>query len=91
MDIWALWTNQLTDPFRIALLVGLAWTMHRTRGTTGLVVPALAGIVFVALLIPMTMATSAPFWPQMVAGLLSNTLLLAAILGLGRIAMRILR
>lgn len=91
MDYWTLFMSQLSDPFRIALLVGLALTMHRTRLTSGIVIPALAGIAFVAALIPMTMTTSIPFWPQFLTGLGSNAILLGIILTIQRIAMRAMR
>ena len=82
MDYWGLFTGQLIDPFRIALLVGLLLTMHNTRQAAGRVVPALAGIGFVAALMPMTMTKDlAPFWPQFATGLAANALILAVLAG----------
>ncbi len=46
---------QLSDPFRIALSIGLVLTMLRTEGVSGRWIPLLAGVVFIAVLIPVTM------------------------------------
>lgn len=56
MTLTQLFLSQLTDPFRIGLLVVLFATMLRTRAATGTVIPLAAGAVFVAGLIPMTTA-----------------------------------
>lgn len=91
MDYWTIFAAQMTDPFRIALLVGLLLTMRNTQATTGTVIPALAGIVFVAALIPMTMAREAPFWPQLLVGLASNAVILGVLLGVRAVAGRLMR
>ncbi len=78
--------GQLTDVFRIGLLIALFFTTLRNRAATGFVVPLLAGAVFVAAVIPAGMGGGAPFLPAFAAGLVSNALLLAAIAGLWRIA-----
>lgn len=77
---------QLTDLFRLALVLGLIYTMQRTREVTGTWVPLAAGIVFVAVVIPMTMPATiaAPFWMQVAAGLVSNSMLAAAGLAVWR-------
>ncbi|NMD09322.1 MAG: hypothetical protein GYA66_15235, partial [Phyllobacteriaceae bacterium] len=46
MDYTTLLTSQLTDLFRIGLLVGLFYTMARTKPQTGIAIPLLAGIAF---------------------------------------------
>ena len=48
--------SQLMDPFRIALLIALVFTMWRNRAVTGTVVPLLAGMLFVAVIIPATIS-----------------------------------
>ncbi|MDQ1847610.1 hypothetical protein Q9299_04855 [Gemmobacter fulvus] len=80
MDLIA---SQVTDPFRIGLIIALIYTALRTRAATGMVVPLLAGIVFVAVIIPATAITSnaAPFWTQVATGVAANAALL--LIGLG--------
>lgn len=58
--------SQATDVFRIGLLIALILTMLRTEQATGTLVPLAAGILFVAVLIPMTIPGSAiqPIWMQ---------------------------
>lgn len=72
--------SQLTDIFRIGLVIGLLYTAFRTRDNTGLVVPLLLGVVFVALIIPMTMpgAVGEPLWRQALVGIVANLILLGA-------------
>lgn len=72
---------QLIDPFRIILLGGLVYTMMRTRGQTGTIVPLLAGIVFVAALIPSTLGRTpeADFPAEVMTGLISNAIITAVI------------
>jgi hypothetical protein len=78
MDYISLFTSQITDVFRIGLLAGLIYTTERTRAQTGLVLPLLAGIVFVAVIIPST--TTAPgvdFVSAVGVGIISNAALVA--------------
>lgn len=76
--------SQFADPFRIILLIGLVWTMMRTRSASGTLIPLAAGIVFVAVLIPMTMtaANGIPAQDQILAGLVTNTVITGIILGI---------
>ena len=78
--------SQLIDPFRIGLLFFLLHTAFRTRLATGLVAPLASGIVFVAILLPLTTARAQldviPLWQSIVIGILSNTLILAAFLAI---------
>jgi hypothetical protein len=80
MTMTDLISAQLTDPFRIGLIAALLYTTLRTRGVTGLVVPLLAGITFVAAMLPMTMGraseTAVPLWQEVAAGLVANAILL---------------
>lgn len=55
MDISALLVEQFTDIFRLGLLAGLIYTTERTRHQTGVLLPLIAGVVFVAIIIPATM------------------------------------
>ena len=65
MDLSALVVAQFTDIFRLGLLAGLIYTTLRTRQQTGVLLPLLAGIVFVAVIIPATMPISGV--PQLTA------------------------
>lgn len=91
MDYLDLFLRQLTDPFRIVLLLGLVITMRNTRATTGTVIPALAGIAFIAALIPMTLAKTEPFWPFVLVGLAANAVILGLLLGVQALALRLMR
>lgn len=80
MDWIALMQQQLTDPFRIGLLIALLVTAARTRNVTGTFVPLLAGLVFVAVIIPMTTSPAGegqPFWQPIAVGIVSNAILVA--------------
>lgn len=65
---------QATDVFRVGLLAALLVTMWRTRAVTGTVLPLAAGIVFVAVIVPLTQAQdgTAPLWMQVLTGLPVN-------------------
>lgn len=86
MTITDILIQQLSDIFRIGLLVALVFTMRNTRAQTGVLIPALAGIVFVAAIIPMTLGRGAEaaggFWRLFLVGLLSNAVILGVILAL---------
>jgi len=91
MGLFDLMAAQLSDPFRIGILIALAATMLRTRQATGVWRPLAAGAVFVAVLIPITLqAGQGDLVRAMAVGLLSNAVLLAAILGLGALVLRVL-
>ncbi len=76
--------SQLTDIFRIGLVIGLLYTAFRTRDNTGLVVPLLLGVVFIAMIIPMTMpgAVGEPLWRQALSGVVANLILLGIVLAI---------
>jgi hypothetical protein len=75
--------SQLSDPFRIGLLIALFVTMLRTQATTGTLLPLAAGAVFVAAILPMTTTSAlAATLPVVVGvGIVANAILLAIILG----------
>jgi hypothetical protein len=60
MTVTEILQSQLTDIFRIGMMVALVFTAERTRANTGMVIPILLGIAFIAVMIPMTMQSSAP-------------------------------
>lgn len=81
---------QLTDPFRIALSVGLVFTMLRTEGVSGRWLPLAAGVVFIAVLIPLTMQAreGADRTLAIGAGVVSTALIVAAAMGLRALVLR---
>ena len=82
MTLTDLFLAQLADPFRIALLIGLLITTARTVDVTGKVIPLLAGMVFVAVLIPVTIAPvpGVPLAVAVAVGLAANAVILAVLL-----------
>ena len=70
---------QATDVFRLGLLAALLLTTLRNRPITGMLLPLVAGAVFVAVIIPLTGATSRPepMTMQVLAGVLVNAFYLA--------------
>lgn len=83
MTIADIFVSQITDPFRIGLLIALLVTTRNTFAHTGAVLPLLGGLAFVAILIPMTFHAGADNWWLLVGvGLLSNGAILAVAVGL---------
>jgi len=72
--------SQLTDVFRIGLLIALLLTMLRTRATSGTAIPLAAGVIFVAAIIPMTQGATEPLWRSIATGLLANVMILAVLM-----------
>jgi uncharacterized membrane protein len=84
--------SQLTDIFRIGLIIGLVYTMNRTAAVTGRVLPLILGVVFVAVILPATLPSPAAGLTQAVAvGLLANTIILLHVLALARLIARFRR
>ena len=81
---------QLIDPFRIGLIIALVATMLRTAAVTGRLVPLAAGVVFVAVIIPMTMqAGRGPVWQAVAVGIVANVIILAVVLGVWTLVRRL--
>ncbi len=82
MTLTDLALSQFMDPFRIALLIGLVFTMQRTVAVTGKVIPLLAGIAFVAVIIPTTITKglAVDYLTQIGVGVVTNAVILAVIL-----------
>ena len=83
-------TAQLTDLFRIGLIVALVYTTMRNAAITGRVLPLACGVLFVAVIIPATMQTSSaePLWRLVAVGLVANVIILAVVLGLWTVYQR---
>ena len=73
---------QLTDPFRIVMLIALVMVWDRNRGPEGGILPLVAGYVFVAVLLPSTLGAPGQLVPGILAGLISNLIILLFLLGL---------
>ena len=74
--------SQLTDLFRIGLIIALVFTTTRNQAITGKIVPLIAGVVFVAVIIPATLqpVSSDAFWRLVGVGVLANLIILAIVL-----------
>lgn len=84
-----LFLAQLTDPFRIVLAIGLVLTMLRTRSASGTWIPLGAGVLFIAVLIPMTMGgDAANRMPAIIAGIFSTALIVAVVLGVRALVLK---
>lgn len=84
---------QLTDPFRLGLIVALVVTMLRTEAVTGRWVPLAAGVLFVAAILPMTTsrAMAEGALPQVILlGIVANLLLLGLVLAIRHVVLRIM-
>ena len=93
MTLPDLFLSQLSDPFRIGLLIALFITMLRTRAASGTWVPLAAGVVFVAVILPTTMQTAlaAPL-PQVIGvGVAANVVIVALIMAVWEIYQRVRR
>ena len=84
--------SQLTDLFRIGLIIALVLTMRRTAAVTGRVLPLVLGVVFVAVMLPATMPRSGvDLADAVLAGLVSNTIILAPVLAIAALVARMRR
>lgn len=83
-----LFLAQLTDPFRVVLAIGLVLTMLRTRGASGTWIPLGVGVVFIAVLIPMTMGGTADRMQAIIAGIFSTALIVAVVLAARALVLR---
>ena len=78
MEISTLLVEQFTDIFRLGLLAGLIYTTERTRAADGRVLPLVAGMVFVAIIIPATMPKpGVSLWQAAATGIVVNAVIVA--------------
>lgn len=81
MTLFEVLLAQLTDPFRIGLLIALMLTAANTAQTVGRTVPLLLGLAFVAVLIPTAFVKDQPGIVTAIAvGLVSNAIILGVLL-----------
>lgn len=84
--------SQLTDLFRIGLIIALVVTMLRTSAVTGRALPLALGVVFVAVILPTTMPSgAASLNDAIVAGLISNLTILGLVLPIAALIARLRR
>jgi len=82
--------SQLTDLFRIGLMIALVVTMQRTSAVTGRALPLALGVVFVAVMLPSTLARgSASLTDAILAGLVSNLIILLPVLAVATLVARL--
>lgn len=82
--------SQLADPFRIGLILALVVTMYRTQAATGTLLPLAAGVVFVAVILPSTgIGGGADLTQAVLAGILSNLIILGIVLALAALVRRL--
>lgn len=85
-------TSQLMDPFRIGLLIAMVYTARNTAAQVGQLIPVLLGIVFVAVLIPMTLGSAtADRTTRIAVGLLSNAIIVAVVWAIWEAVLRMRR
>lgn len=83
---------QLTDPFRIGLIIALVVTMHRTAAVTGRALPLAMGVLFVAVILPTTMPSGkAAVGDAIRAGLISNLIIVGPVLAIAALVARLRR
>ncbi|WP_156318609.1 hypothetical protein [Rhizobium sp. AAP43] len=78
--------SQFVDPFRLGLVFFLFLTALRTRTATGLLMPLAFGVVFIAILIPLTTGANAVTETSgltiaIATGVVANAVILAVYLG----------
>ena len=82
--------SQLTDLFRIGMMIALVITMLRTSAVTGRVLPLALGVAFVAVILPSTMPRgSASLTDAILAGLISNLIILVPVLAVAALVVRL--
>ena len=82
--------SQLSDLFRIGLLIALVITMLRTSAVTGRALPLVMGVLFVAVILPTTMPSgTASVSDAILAGLVSNSLITGLIIAVAAVFTRL--
>jgi hypothetical protein len=92
MTMGEIFFDQLTDPFRLGLIVALVVTMLRTEVVTGRWIPLAAGVLFVAIIIPTTIQSGSgePLPTLVLVGLAANLVLLAVVMAIRHLVLRIM-
>jgi hypothetical protein len=85
--------SQLTDPFRLGLIVALVVTMLRTEVVTGRWIPLILGVFFVAAILPMTTSRGMAEGGMVLAialGVVANVILLALVMAIRHVVLRLM-
>ena len=85
--------SQLTDPFRLGLIVALVVTMLRTEVVTGRWIPLISGVFFVAAILPMTTSrgmTDGGMALAIALGVIANLILLALVMAIRHVVLRLM-
>jgi hypothetical protein len=91
MALTELFMAQLTDPFRIGIVIALVVTMLRTQADTGTWMPLLAGILFISVLIPLALsAGQGAQMTQILVGLVSTSVLVGLALVVRALVLRVM-
>lgn len=80
MEISTLLMQQSTDIFRLGLLAGLIYTTERNRLQTGVWLPLIAGVFFIAFIIPVTMPRpDVSLWLAVSTGIAVNAVIVGVL------------
>lgn len=85
--------SQITDPFRLGLIVALVVVMLRTEAVTGRYIPLALGVLFVAVILPMTTArglAEGGMRQAIALGIVANLVLLALVMAIRHVVLRIM-
>lgn len=85
--------SQITDPFRLGLIVALVVVMLRTEAVTGRYIPLALGVLFVAVILPMTTArglAEGGMGQAIALGIVANLVLLALVMAIRHVVLRIM-
>jgi uncharacterized membrane protein (GlpM family) len=91
MTLTELLLSQLTDVFRIGLVIALVATALRNRAVTGMAIPLAAGILFIAVIIPATLPGTEPMMRAVGVGMMANLILVALAVAVWQIVGRLRR
>lgn len=91
MDLLQLLQSQLLDPFRAGLIVALMFTQMRTSESTGAILPLVFGVLFVAVIAPMSHGGVGllPDLRTFLVGIVANIILLVVVYGVRAVVMRL--
>jgi len=91
MGLVDLFLAQLVDPFRIGIVIALMFTMMRTQGATGTWLPLIAGVAFISVLIPTTLAAGkGDLITAILVGLVSTSVLVGAAMVVRALVLRVM-
>lgn len=93
MTLPEVFLSQISDPFRLGLIVALVLVTFRTRAVTGHWIPLAAGVIFVAVLLPLTTArgmAEGAFSQAVAIGIAANLVLLGVVLAIRHFVLKVM-